>query len=88
MGRNCVLEELVFQTSKSMEEIEESFKDFDLFTELMKSLNEALELSRGKTRMGTMRIRNDPYNEQHLVFSKVVFSKEETERLLDIILND
>jgi len=40
------MEELVFTSSLSMEEIEKNFEDFDLFAEIMAGLEEALAYER------------------------------------------
>lgn len=42
------MDELVIGTSLSMEEIEDNFKDFDLFSALEQSLGEALAYQRGE----------------------------------------
>ena len=42
------MDELRFETPLSVEEIEENFKDFDLFSSLKESLEEALAYQRGE----------------------------------------
>lgn len=41
-------DKLHFQSSLSIEEIEENFKDFDFFENMMEGLNEALAYEKGK----------------------------------------
>lgn len=43
------MDALCFQPSLSMEEIEENFKDFDLFAKFIASLEEVLAYTRGET---------------------------------------
>lgn len=53
--------ELKFESSLSMEEIEENFKDVDFFSGIMDGLNEALAYTKGKTSTETfMRKRSLP----------------------------
>ena len=40
--------ELRFESSLSIQEVEENFKDFDFFSEIMSGLNEALAYEKGK----------------------------------------
>lgn len=42
------MNELVFKSSLSIEEIESNFSDMDFFTDLMEGLEEALAFSKGK----------------------------------------
>ena len=46
------MDDLCFQSSLSMEEIEENFKDFDLFAVFMDSLEEVLAYTRGENPPG------------------------------------
>lgn len=48
------MDELEFETTLSMEEIERNFQDFDLFSELMESLQEALAIEKGEKKMDTV----------------------------------
>lgn len=48
------MDALCFQSSLSMEEIEENFRDFDIFTGLMASLEEVLSYTRGEKTPGIL----------------------------------
>lgn len=48
------MKELCFKTSKSEEEIEEAFRDMDIFECLMQGLKEAVAYSRGEPAPGIM----------------------------------
>lgn len=48
------MDELEFETTLSMEEIERNFQDFDLFSELMEGLQEALAIGKGEKKMDTV----------------------------------
>lgn len=55
------MDELEFETTLSMEEIERNFQDVDLFSELMKSLQEVLAIEKGEKKMDTVcfHVRDD-----------------------------
>lgn len=51
-------DKLHFESSLSMEEIEENFKDFDFFSGIMAGLNEALAYEKGKASADTFARKN------------------------------
>ena len=48
------MEDLVFKSSLTMEEIEDNFKDSDLYSSIMEGLQEALAYEKGKAAAGTI----------------------------------
>lgn len=48
------MDDLTFESSLSMEEIEDNFKNIDFFSELMEGLREALAYQRGNVSEATV----------------------------------